>query len=63
MVGETRRWAGEVGKPEKNIRVDWLTISVELRKPRGLAKGSLSRCHDIVVTSRDGYGPIRRSQY
>ena len=32
MFGETWRWAGEFRKSDKNIGVDWLTISVELRK-------------------------------
>lgn len=32
MFGETWRWAGEFRKSDKNIGVDWLKISVELRK-------------------------------
>ena len=31
MFGETWRWAGEFRKSDKNIGVDWLKISVELR--------------------------------
>ncbi len=32
MFGETWKWAGEFRKSDKNIGVDWLKISVELRK-------------------------------
>lgn len=32
MFGETWRWAGEFRTSDKNIGVDWLKISVELRK-------------------------------
>jgi len=32
MFGETWKWAGEFRKSDKNIGVDWLRISVELKK-------------------------------
>ena len=32
MFGETWKWAGEFRKSDKNIGVDWLQISVELKK-------------------------------
>lgn len=32
MFGDTWRWAGQFRKSDKNIGVDWLKISVELRK-------------------------------
>jgi Fic-DOC domain mobile mystery protein B len=32
MFGETWRWAGQFRKSDKNIGVDWLKISVEMRK-------------------------------
>lgn len=32
MFGETWKWAGDFRKSDKNIGVDWLKISVELRK-------------------------------
>lgn len=32
MFGETWKWAGEFRKTDKNIGVDWLYISVELKK-------------------------------
>lgn len=32
MFGETWRWAGEFRRSDKNIGVDWLKISVELRQ-------------------------------
>ena len=32
MFGDTWRWAGQFRKSDKNIGVDWLNISVELRK-------------------------------
>jgi Fic-DOC domain mobile mystery protein B len=32
MFGETWKWAGEFRKSDKNIGVDWLKISVELKK-------------------------------
>ena len=35
MFGDTWRWAGQFRKSDKNIGVDWLKISVELRKLLG----------------------------
>lgn len=32
MFGETWKWAGELRKSDKNIGIDWLKISVELKK-------------------------------
>lgn len=32
MFGKTWKWAGEFRKTDKNIGVDWLTVSVELKK-------------------------------
>jgi Fic-DOC domain mobile mystery protein B len=32
MFGDTWKWAGEFRKSDKNIGVDWLKISVDLRK-------------------------------
>ncbi len=32
MFGETWKWAGQFRKTDKNIGVDWLKISVELKK-------------------------------
>ena len=32
MFGETWKWAGEFRKTDKNIGIDWLQISVELKK-------------------------------